>query len=61
MDVEIIKRVLHRVEGDLQQVWIDGYKAGVDATLQAMGRPAKYTGKPSTPGLEVPPSFTDDE
>ena len=61
MDVEIVKRVLDRLQGELEQVWIDGYKAGVDATLQAMGQPGKYRGKPSTPSPEVRPTFNDDE
>ena len=38
MDAEMVKRVLDRLQGELEQVWIDGYKAGVDATLHTMGK-----------------------
>ncbi len=61
MDAEMVKRVLDRLQGELEQVWADGYKTGVDATLHAVGQPGEYTGKPNTPSLEILPEFIDDE
>ena len=61
MNTQIIRQVSDRLQAELEQVWIDGYKAGVDATLHALGQSGKYRVKPSTPGPELHPSFSDDE
>jgi hypothetical protein len=61
MQIKIVYDVADRIRGELEQVWVDGYKAGVDATLQALGQPAKYRATPSVTAPEVRPIPSDDE
>ena len=61
MQIKIVYDVADRIRGELEQVWVDGYKAGVDATLQALGQPGKYRVTPSVAGPEVRPIPSDDE
>ena len=53
MDAEMVKRVLDRLQGELEQVWADGYKAGVDATLHAMEKSRSDGVGPRIAGPEV--------
>ena len=61
MDIAIIERAVDRCLEDLQKVWLDGYKTGVDSMRHTVGQPGEYTGKPSAPSLEIIPEFIDDE
>ena len=53
MDAEMVKRVLDRLQGELEQVWADGYKTGVDATLHAMEKSRIDGDESSIAGPEV--------
>jgi hypothetical protein len=61
MDAAIVKRVLDRLQGELEQIWADGYKAGVDATLHAMGKSPSDGVGPSIAGSEARPMPIDDD